>query len=301
MIELSGGQTIEERALPLIGGRRFWIFDADPPASDPEGGQLFNAAFEELDASYQEDRSSPIGVCVPVSDPELIRRRPEAVWPETDLLYAGTQREAGTLADARPTITQLRVRYFYDATVGPGYPNSPSVAESEAQDYSLPPGYRIVPLRETDAANTDDVLELWARERAMPDPNEARRRVHEVLMVALDADDRVAGVSTAFLERSAQLDLDLWNLRGSVSSDHRLANLAVRLLWASRDHLSERFAGGEDRRGAGMIMHIENEGLRRYFNRAFWVYSNFYFIGENERGDHVVAHYFPGAQVPIPQ
>ena len=32
-----------------------------------------------------------------------------------------------------------------------------------------------------------------------------------------------------------------------------------------------------------MIMDIENEGLRRYFNRAFWVYSNFYFIGENPR------------------
>ena len=50
-----------------------------------------------------------------------------------------------------------------------------------------------------------------------------------------------------------------------------------------------------------MIMDIENEGLRRYFNRAFWVYSNFYFIGENERGNHVVVHYFPGAEAPIPR
>jgi hypothetical protein len=285
------GQFVEKQAVPLIGGRRFWVYTGDPPPGESQGDEVFNASFDQLDTRYQADRSGPIGICVPVSDPEVMRRRREAVWPETELMYAGTQEDG----------TQLRIRYFYDATVGPGYPTSPSIAESEAQDYSMPPGYRIEPLEETDAATPDDVIELWARERAIGDPREARRRVDEVLMVALDPDDRVAGVSTAFLQRSAQLGLDLWNLRGFVSSDHRLANLAVRLLWAGRDHLSERFVGGQDGRAGGMIMDIENEGLRRYFNRAFWVYSNFYFIGENQRGDHVVVHYFPGAEAPIPQ
>ena len=277
--------------MPLLGGRPFWVYRAEDPPGEPESDERLNGVFQQLDARYQEARSGPIGLCVPVSDPEVMRRRPEAVWLETNLLYAGTQENG----------TQLRIRYFYDATVGPGYPNSPTIAESEAQDYSLPPGFRIEPFRETAAVTPDDVLELWAREGAVPDPREAERRVHEVLMVALDPDDRVAGVSTVFLERHSQLGIDLWNLRAFVSRDQRLANLAVRLLWAGSDHLSERFVGGQDRRAGGIIMDIENEGLRRYFNRAFWVYSNFYFIGENPRGDHVVIHYFPGAEAPIPQ
>jgi len=284
-------QFVEEQSVPLLGGRPFWVYRAEDPPGEPEGDESLNGVFEQLDARYQEARSGPIGLCVPVSDPEVMRRRPEAVWPETNLLYAGTQENG----------TQLRIRYFYDATVGPGYPNSPTIAESEAQDYSLPPGFRIEPFRETAAVTPDDVLELWAREGAVPDPREAERRVHEVLMVALDPDDRVAGVSTVFLERHSQLGIDLWNLRAFVSRDQRLANLAVRLLWAGRDHLSERFVGGRDRRAGGIIMDIENEGLRRYFNRAFWVYSNFYFNGENPQGDHVVIHYFPGAEAPIPQ
>jgi hypothetical protein len=298
---LGGGQSVEDRALPLIGGRRFWVYGADVPPGDPEGDELFNAAFDQLDARYQEGRSGPIGICMPVSDGDLMRRRPEAVWPETKLIYAGTQREAASLAQASAASTQLRIRYFSDAIVGPGLPNSPSVSQSEAQDYSLPPGYRMVPLADTDAVGPDDVLELWGRERALPDRGEARRRVHEVLMVALDPADRLAAVSTVFLQRNPQLGLDLWYYRTFVATENRMSHLAVRLLWATRDHLRERYLSGEAARARGMIMEVENEFLKTYYNRAFWVISDFDFIGESPGGAHVRVHYFPGAEVPIPE
>jgi hypothetical protein len=301
MPELSGGQKIEERGLPLIGGRRFWVYEDDPPAGDPEGSPLFNAAYEELDARYREDRSGPIGLCVPVSDTEAMRRHPEAVWPETELLYAGTQREAASLADTGSSGAQLRIRYFYDATIGPGLPNSPTIAQSEAVDYSLPPGYRMVPLAETDAAGPDDVLALWEREQAMPDAAEGRRRVHEASIVALDPTGGVAAVSTVYLKRNPQLDMDLWHLRGFVAAEHRMGNLATQILWATRDHLREEYESGRDTRGQGLIVEVENQLLMTYFNRAFWVYSDFWFIGENDQGAHVRVHFFPGAQAPIPQ
>jgi hypothetical protein len=291
MPELTGGQKIEERAQPLIGGRRFWMYDAELPPGDREGDELFKAAFDRLDARYQEDRSGPIGICVVISDPELRRRRPEAIWPATKLLYAGTEENG----------SQLRLRYFYDATVGPGLPNSPSIAQSQAQDYSLPPGYRMEPLAETDAVGPDDVLELWQREDAVPDPREARRRVHQVMMVALDPNDRVAAVSTVYLQRNPQLGLDLWYYRTFVGKEHRMSHIAVRMLWATRDRLRERHLSGEDTRATGMIMEVENQFLRTYYNRAFWVISDFDFIGESPQGAHVRVHYFPGAQTPIPR
>jgi hypothetical protein len=35
--------------VPLIGGRRFWIYSADPPPGDRDGDELFNAAFDQLE------------------------------------------------------------------------------------------------------------------------------------------------------------------------------------------------------------------------------------------------------------
>src|SRR5262245_41326810 len=298
MTEPAGGQEMKERALPLIGARRFWIYAAETPLGEREGDELFNSTFEELDARYQRDRSGPIGVCVPVSDSQLMHRRPEAVWPETELLYAGTQREATSLGEARPASTQLRIRYFYDATIGEGLPNSPSIAESEAVDYSLPLGYRMVPLAETDAVGPDDVLELWAREGAMRE-QEARRRVHEVHLVAV-ADEGVVGVSSAYLQPNRQLGMELWYYRAFVARAHRHSSLAVQLAVHGRDLLERRFVGGEDVRAAGLAYEVENEGLKQYFNRALWLPTDFTFIGENMRGDHVRIHYFPGAEAPIP-
>jgi hypothetical protein len=286
--EIAGVNSVHEEPLGLIGGRPFWVYRAYLPSSGPDSAvAMFNAAFEALDAEYRADRSRPVGICVVVTDPEEMRRQPEAIWPETELIYAG----------ALPEGSQVRIRYFDDATIGPGLPNSPTVAQSEAQDYSLGEGYRIVPLAETDAATPDDVLGLWAREGAVSEA-EAQRRVHQVLMVALDPNDMVAAVSSVYLQRNPQVGLDLFYYRTYVANEHRMGHLSVRLLWATRDHLRERFESGEDTRAPGMIMEVENELLKTYFNRAFWVISDFFFIGETERGAHVRVHYFPGVHAP---
>lgn len=276
--------------MPLLGGRPFWIYRGEDPPGEPEGDERLNGVFQLLDGRHREARSGPVGLCVPVSDPELMRRRPEATWPDTELTYAGTQADG----------SQLRIRYFAEAVIAPGLPNSPSQAEWAAEDHALDEGYRIVPLAETDAAAADDVLELWSRENAMPQ-QEARRRVHEVLMVGLEPSDRVAAVSTVYLQRNAQLGIDLWHYRTYVSKENRMANFAIRLLWATRDHLRERYESGVDLRGTGMLMEVENQFLQAYYNTGYWVLSDFWFIGESANGAHLRVHYFPGARAPSPQ
>jgi hypothetical protein len=49
-----------------------------------------------------------------------------------------------------------------------------------------------------------------------------------------------------------------------------------------------------------MITETENDFLKSHYNRAFWVISDFDFIGETQLGAHVRVHYFPGARVPSP-
>jgi hypothetical protein len=287
-VDSAAGQTIEVKpeAIPLLGGRLLWSYRATPTPAAEAGAELFNSKFSALEEEFDPQGSGPIGIAVPVDSGDSAAR-PEPIWPDTELMYAGR------LPDGR----HLRVRYFWHAEIGPGLPNTPSMDEIAKTDYSLGDRYRIEPIARSDAVTADDVLAMWAAEGIVP-RDEASRRVHEVLMVAIERDAGLAGVSTVYLQRNEQLGMDLWHYRTFVAPPFRNSQLAIQLLWHSRDHLKERYLGGEDTRAPGMIMEVENEGLRMYFNKAYWLYSDFTFIGENERGDHVRVHYFPGAEVP---
>jgi hypothetical protein len=165
--------------------------------------------------------------------------------------------------------------------------------------YQLADGYRIEAFADQDAVSGADIVELWIRERALPEA-EAQRRVGEITLVATDPARRPAGVSTAYLRYNAQLRAELWYIRAFVAAAHRNSSVAVMLAVRGREHLVERYLRGGDRRGIGLIYEIENEGLKRYFPQAHWLPTDFLFIGENERGDHVRVHYFPGALAPEP-
>jgi hypothetical protein len=288
--EIVGVNSVYPEDLALLGGRRYWIYRSFllPDAASAES-EMTNAAFASLEQEFEGKREGPIGLCVLHGDRAEIERRPEAVLPETELMFAGYT----------PDDRQVRVRYFEDAVIGPGLPNSQSLSETRAIDYSLGDRYRIEPFAETDDVTPDDVLALWSREQAMPEA-EAERRVGEVLNVVVERDQGLVALSTAYLERNAQLRMDLWYFRTFVAESHRHTHVGTQLTFHNRDLLERRFASGEDTRAAGVAFELEHEGMKTYYNRAVWVPADFTFIGENLRGDHVRVHYFPGVRVPAP-
>jgi hypothetical protein len=165
--------------------------------------------------------------------------------------------------------------------------------------WRLEEGYRIDVFDDQDRVGPEEVLALWQREGVV-DREEAERRVHEVHLLATDEHGEIAGVSSAYLKRNAQLRMDLWYYRAFVPGAHRMSNVAVNLAVTGRDLLERRFVSGEDPRGGGIIYEVEHEGLKRYFDDAIWVPADVAFIGENERGDHVRVRYFAGALAPEP-
>ncbi len=193
---------------------------------------------------------------------------------------------------------QLRLRYFWNAQIGPGQPDSPPLEATMNEEYPVDESYRVSTLADSELTE-DDVLALWAKETGIPGP-EARKRVHEVQLVAVK-EGRLAGVATSYLKRNELLRMDLWHYRTYVAVADRHSNLAGRLALAGRDHLERQFVEGTDTRASGIAMEIENEGLKTYFNRALWMPLNFTFIGTNNIGQHVRVHYFPGARVPLPE
>jgi hypothetical protein len=284
--ELGRANSVSAESVPLLGGRLFWIYTGAPPVASGAGPEMFNAAFEKLEREFEPGGDGPIGLCVPIADRAEIEGRPEVVWPETELMYAGYL----------PDGTQLRIRYFDEAAIGSALPNSPTLAETRQQDYPLEERHRMEPFGSGEVT-ADDVLALWAREGAVPEV-EAKRRVHEVHIVATDRKDGLVGISSAYLRRNAQLRMDLWYYRAFVARAHRMSSLAGALAVRGRELLEERFVSGEDTRAGGIIYEVENPGLKRYFNKALWLPTDFTFIGESELGAHVRVHYFPGATAP---
>jgi hypothetical protein len=285
-----GVSSAHPASVALIGGRPFWLYRSVlAPSSGERWNEMFNCAFEVLSGEFAAEQDY-IGLCVLVEDPAEIRRHPEAVWPETELMFAGF------LDDGR----QVRLRYFWGAAIAPGRPNSPSLDETRTHEYPLEDRYRILPFKETSEIGAEDVIRFWEREGALPEPDEARRRVEEVELVAVVRDGSVVGVSTLYLARNAQLNMDLWHYRTFIAEAHRMSNLAAQLIFRNRDRLEDRFVSGADTRAGGMLFELEHEGLKAYFNKALWLPADFTFINENEFGDHVRVHYFPGATVPVP-
>lgn len=165
--------------------------------------------------------------------------------------------------------------------------------------WNLDDGFRIERFDAQDTVSADAVIDLWTREGAVG-ADEARRRVGELHLVAIDDHGAPAGVSTTYLEHNAQLGMDLWYYRAFVARAHRRTVIGLRLAVAGRDDLEQRFVTGRDTRGAGVLLEVENAGLKRDADQAFWWATDFTFIGENARGDHVRVHYFRGALAPEP-
>ena len=104
--EVVGVNSVYDERVALVGNRRFWLYRRFAPGI-PEAieAAFVNAAFDALEDEFTPH--GPIGLCLRIDDPDLVIRRREAVWPETDLSYAGYD-AAGS---------QIRIRYFAGARV----------------------------------------------------------------------------------------------------------------------------------------------------------------------------------------
>ena len=162
----------------------------------------------------------------------------------------------------------------------------------------VPPGYRIDLFAEQDALGAEDLIGLWTQDGRL-EPDEARRRIDEVLLVGSAPDGALAAISTAYIDRDPILDLDVWNYRTLVATEHREANLAATMAVICRDHLEHRFVSGAETRPAGVLSEVHATVLKQ-LNLAEWRQTGFTFLGEDARGSHIRIHYFPGALAPPP-
>lgn len=92
-----------------LGGRRLWMYRSllESDAAAEAERAMIDAAHGALAEEFVAGAGGPIGLCALLSDPEIIERNPETIWPGTGMLYAGY------LPDGR----QIRVGWFEGALI----------------------------------------------------------------------------------------------------------------------------------------------------------------------------------------
>lgn len=282
--EIAGVCTVFTGLLEPLGERPFWIYRNFLLSSVADQRPAMIArTFALLDEQHQPGRGEPVGLCV-LATADDWRARPEVEWHDPWLVYGGYARDG----------RQRRIAYF---TAEADHSTKP-----EREDGRWLPGddSEILFYADQSRIGADDLIAFWSGAGAMP-AEEAARRVDEVLLVGVSPANAIVGIATVYLAHSELLGSDVWFFRTFVSDASRRSNLATAFVLTARDHLSQRFAGGVDRRGSAMVMEVENEGLKRAFPRGYWVTTGFHLLGISARGAHVRVHWFPGALAPGPQ
>ena len=245
-----------------FAGRPVWLLEGTRAEHE--------AAWRRLDPAYAG--SGPCGLVTLLAEPD-----PDAEWPDPRTVFAGISEDG----------RQVRVAYFSTAVTRPvtGWPPTG------------PLPYRVVPFATQTDVGPDDLVALWLREGALQEAD-ARRRVDEVLMVAVDDAGAPVGVSTRYLAHHAQTAMDLWHVRVFVAAAHRRSAMATALAVGARDHLSEAFTSGRDTRAGGMVFDVVNAGLLGSLTAPVWNGTRVVLIGIYPGGEEVRVFYFPGARVP---
>ncbi len=106
--QIVGANSVFAADVPLIGGRRFWVYRSllDPEVAD-EGPAMIRETFNALAAEFSGGPDEPIGLCLLIGDPQELRRRPEVEWSDPRMIYAGYT------DDGR----QMRIAYFENALI----------------------------------------------------------------------------------------------------------------------------------------------------------------------------------------
>jgi hypothetical protein len=103
-----GVNSAYESRIPLFGDRRLWIYRMLLPGEAADSYMpMLAAAHGALESEFDPEGDDPLGLCLFVADAEVMRRHPEAIWPDGGMIHAGY------LPDGR----QIRIGYFEGARV----------------------------------------------------------------------------------------------------------------------------------------------------------------------------------------
>ena len=162
--------------------------------------------------------------------------------------------------------------------------------------------FEIIPVwKQVDAGLTAELVELWGRTNAVPDPERAAIRARQAVCVARSGDGALCGVGTAVLSFPRRLRQPLYYYRQFFAPEFRGHKQAVPFFNRARQVLQDYTAAQATPESIGVLLELENPLLSARYTRAFEPAADSAFIGYSPRGLQLRVSYFEGATLhPLP-
>jgi hypothetical protein len=158
--------------------------------------------------------------------------------------------------------------------------------------------FETVPVwKQVTAELSAELIDLWGRFQALPDPGRAAQRAGQAVCIARDPSGAVCGVGTAVIRVLPRLRQPLYYYRQFFAPEFRGQKQALPFLNAARRQLEEYNESLPVPESLGVLLELENQQLVARYERAYEPSADSTFIGYSPRGLQLRVSYFRNARL----
>jgi hypothetical protein len=163
---------------------------------------------------------------------------------------------------------------------------------------STEPSFATVPVwRNVNAELSAELIDLWGRSHAIPDPDHAARRAGQAVCIARDEAGAVCGVGTAVIRVLPRLRQPMYYYRQFFAPEFRGQKHAIPFFTEARRLLEEYNDSLPAPESLGVLVELENQQLAARYARAYEPGADSTFIGYSPRGLQLRVSYFRNARL----
>jgi hypothetical protein len=142
-----------------------------------------------------------------------------------------------------------------------------------------------------------ELIDLWERSQAIPNPDQAALRARQAVCVARDESGTVCGVGTAVIRVLPRLRQPLYYYRQFFAPEFRGQKHAIPFFNGARSLLEEHNNSLSTPESLGVLVELESQQLVARFDRAYEPAADSTFIGYSPRGLQLRVSYFKNARL----
>lgn len=158
--------------------------------------------------------------------------------------------------------------------------------------------FEILPVwKNTTPGLCAELIDLWGRNKAIPDPGKAMARARQAVCIARDASGAICGVGTAIVRVLPRLRQPMYYYRQFFAPEFRGQKQAVPFLNEARRVLEEYNDSLSAPESLGVLLELENQQLMARYVRAHEPSADSTFIGYSPRGLQLRVSYFKNARL----
>lgn len=158
--------------------------------------------------------------------------------------------------------------------------------------------FETIPVwKKVSAELSAELIDLWGRAQAIPDPGRAEQRARQAVCVARDPSGAICGVGTAVIRVLPRLRQPLYYYRQFFAPEFRGQKQAVPFFNEARRLLEQYNDSLVEPESLGMLLELENRQLVVRYERAYEPAADSTFIGYSPRGLQLRVSYFQNARL----